>query len=43
VNKLWGYFIPTPPDVATLRALEHVYVGSGNRIKPVVAAILKHP
>ena len=43
VNKLWGYFIPTPPDAATLRALEHVYVGSGNRIKPVVAAILKHP
>jgi uncharacterized protein (DUF1800 family) len=43
VNKLWGYFIPTPPDAATQHALEHVYVESGNRIKPVVAAILKHP
>ena len=36
VNKLWGYFVPTPPDAATRRALERVYVGSGKRIKPVV-------
>jgi uncharacterized protein (DUF1800 family) len=43
VTKLWGYFIPTPPDAATQRALEHVYVASGHKIKPVVAAILKHP
>jgi uncharacterized protein (DUF1800 family) len=43
VNKLWGYFIPTPPDAATRHALERVYVESGKRVKPVVAAILKHP
>jgi uncharacterized protein (DUF1800 family) len=43
VNKLWGYFIPTPADAATQRALERVYVENGKRIKPVVTAILKHP
>ena len=43
VQKLWSYFIPTPPDDATRRALEHVYVETGRRIKPVVTAILKHP
>jgi uncharacterized protein (DUF1800 family) len=42
VTKLWGYFIPTPPDDATQRALERVYVATGRRIEPVVAAILKH-
>jgi uncharacterized protein (DUF1800 family) len=43
VRKLWGYFVPTAPDAATQRALEQVYVGNGRRVKPVVAAILKHP
>jgi uncharacterized protein (DUF1800 family) len=43
VRKLWSYFVPTAPDDATQRALEHIYVGNGRRIKPVVAAILKHP
>jgi uncharacterized protein (DUF1800 family) len=43
VTKLWSYFVPTPPDAATLRSLERVYVANGQRIKPVVAAILKHP
>src|SRR4051812_14696117 len=43
VTKLWGYFIPTPPDAASQRALAHVYVANGKRIKPVVSAILKHP
>jgi uncharacterized protein (DUF1800 family) len=43
VSKLWSYFIPTPADNATLQALEHLYVSSGRRIKPVVTAILKHP
>ncbi|HEY3595046.1 MAG TPA: DUF1800 family protein, partial [Polyangiaceae bacterium] len=43
VNKLWSYFIPTPPDAATQHALEHVYLANGKQIKPVVAAILKHP
>jgi uncharacterized protein (DUF1800 family) len=43
VTKLWSYFVPTPPDNPTLRALERVYVANGRRIKPVVSAILKHP
>jgi uncharacterized protein (DUF1800 family) len=43
VNKLWGYFIPTPPDAATQHALERVYVENGKRIRPIVTAILKHP
>ena len=43
VGKLWSYFIAGAPDDATARALEHLYVSSGYAVKPVVAAILKHP
>jgi uncharacterized protein (DUF1800 family) len=43
VRKLWSYFVPTPADEATQRALESTYVSSGRRVKPVVTAILKHP
>jgi uncharacterized protein (DUF1800 family) len=43
VTKLWGYFIPTPPDEATLAALQGLYVGSGYSIRAVVEAILQHP
>jgi uncharacterized protein (DUF1800 family) len=43
VRKLWSYFIPGTPDAATERQLEHLYVSSGYTVKPVVAAILKHP
>jgi uncharacterized protein (DUF1800 family) len=43
VNKLWSYFVPTPADAATQRALTHVYLAGGKRVKPVVATILKHP
>jgi uncharacterized protein (DUF1800 family) len=43
VPKLWGYFIPTPPDARTQRALERLYVASKHEIKPVVSAILMHP
>lgn len=43
VRKLWSYFIPAAPDDATQQALERIYVVSGRRIKPLVAAILKHP
>ena len=43
VQKLWSYFIAGPPDAATQRALEHLYVSSGYAVKPVVTAILKHP
>ena len=43
VTKLWGYFIPSPPDEATLAALQGLYVGSGYSIRAVVEAILQHP
>jgi uncharacterized protein (DUF1800 family) len=43
VSKLWGYFIPTPPPAATRHALERLYRRSGHEIRPVVAAILRHP
>jgi uncharacterized protein (DUF1800 family) len=43
VDKLWGYFVPVPPDAATKRALERLYVGSEWQIRPVVEAILRHP
>ena len=43
VRKLWSYFVPTAPDAATQRALEHLYVSTATQIRPVVEAILKHP
>jgi uncharacterized protein (DUF1800 family) len=44
VTKLWSYFIPTPPDKATLAALSSIYTADGAfRIHPVVEAILQHP
>jgi hypothetical protein len=43
VNKLWGYFIPVPPDAATATALQNLYVHSGFEIRPVLTAILRHP
>jgi uncharacterized protein (DUF1800 family) len=43
VTKLWGYFIPTPPDSATLASLQGVYLSSGYNIRAVVEAILQHP
>jgi hypothetical protein len=43
VDKLWSYFIPTPPSDSDRAALEMVYVGSGYQVRPVVEAILLHP
>jgi uncharacterized protein (DUF1800 family) len=43
VAKLWSYFVPTPPDAKTQRALERLYVSSKHEIEPVVSAILMHP
>jgi|HubBroStandDraft_4_1064222.scaffolds.fasta_scaffold02952_4 hypothetical protein len=43
VTKLWGYFIPSPPDEATLASLQGLYVSSGYSIRAVVEAILQHP
>ncbi len=43
VTKLWGYFIPSPPDEATLASLQGLYVGSNYSIRAVLEAILLHP
>jgi len=43
VTKMWSYFIPTPPPAGTKRALQRLYVEHGYQMKPVVAAILRHP
>jgi hypothetical protein len=43
VSRLWSYFIPTPPDEATLASLQGLYLSSGFQIRPVVEAILQHP
>ncbi len=43
VTKLWGYFIPTQPDEATLASLQGIYTSSGFSIQAVVEAILQHP
>jgi uncharacterized protein (DUF1800 family) len=43
VTKLWGYFIASPPDAATLASLQGVYTSSGYNIRAVVEAILQHP
>ena len=43
VTKLWGYFIPNPPDDETRGALEQSYVASGHQIRPVIEAIAASP
>ena len=43
VQKLWSYFIPTPPSEADRQALESLYVSSGYQVRPVLEAILLHP
>jgi uncharacterized protein DUF1800 len=43
VTKLWGYFIPTQPNEATLASLQGLYTSSGFSIGAVVEAILQHP
>jgi uncharacterized protein (DUF1800 family) len=43
VERLWSYFMPTPPSTQTKRALRQIYVASGHLVRPVVEAILKHP
>ena len=43
VTKLWSYFVPTPPNAETRRALQTLYVRNKYDVKPVVAAILTHP
>jgi hypothetical protein len=43
VEKLWGYFIASPPPRATAKELEHTYVRSGCEVRPLIEAILRHP
>jgi uncharacterized protein (DUF1800 family) len=43
VEKLWSYFIPTPPSAADRQKLEALYVSSGYQVRPVLEAILLHP
>jgi uncharacterized protein (DUF1800 family) len=43
VTKLWSYFIPSPPDEATLASLQGLYLSSGYSIRAIVEAILLHP
>jgi len=43
VLKLWGEFIVSPPDAATLSKLTSSYVSSGYQLKPLLEQILSHP
>ena len=43
VEKLWSYFIPTPPGKHTRHALTRLYVERNYAVRPVVEAILRHP
>jgi hypothetical protein len=43
VEKLWSYFVPTPPGKHTARALQKLYVQRNYAVRPLVEAILRHP
>ncbi len=43
VDKLWRYFIATPPSASDRAKLEQVYKSSGYQVRPVLEAILMHP
>jgi uncharacterized protein (DUF1800 family) len=43
VDKLWSYFVPTPPSDSDRQALESLYLSSGYQVRPVLEAILLHP
>lgn len=43
VDKLWSYFVPTPPSESTQRGLERLYRARNERVRPVLEAILRHP
>jgi hypothetical protein len=43
VEKLWSYFVPTPPSEATRERLISTYVSSGLQIRPVLEEILQSP
>lgn len=41
--KLWSYFIPTAPSAATVARLAALYRANGERLEPLIRAILLHP
>lgn len=41
--RLWGAFIPTAPTQVTLDELTALYRNSGERLEPLIEAILLHP
>jgi uncharacterized protein (DUF1800 family) len=43
INALWSNFIVKPPSAATLKSLEHLYVKSGLKLRPLMQAILMQP
>ena len=43
VNKLWSYFVATPPSDSDRQALESLYASGGYQVRPVLEAILLHP
>jgi hypothetical protein len=43
VDRLWSYFVPTPPPAKTRAALIALYVEHDYAVRPVVEAILMHP
>ena len=43
VDKLWSYFIPEPAPAATRSKLIRLYRRKDHALKPLLAAILKHP
>ncbi|HEX6206101.1 MAG TPA: DUF1800 domain-containing protein [Solirubrobacterales bacterium] len=43
VEKLWSYFVPSPPSAAVRDQLVSTYTGSGWQIRPVLEAILTSP
>jgi uncharacterized protein (DUF1800 family) len=43
VRKLWGEFIASPADDATVAAIASAYTSSGMQLKPLLRAILTHP
>jgi uncharacterized protein (DUF1800 family) len=43
VTRLWGHFIPTAPDKATVTGLSQQYVNDGYKVLGVLESILAHP
>jgi Protein of unknown function (DUF1800) len=42
-TRLWAAFIPSAPTAQTLAELETLYRSSGERLEPLIRAILLHP